>query len=1292
VKSAGNNLSGHLGIGGSYGTYSTFTSMQNVTTLGDLDDAYALNDALAILITKPAFGPFGPFTKLYNYTDPISALKQFTISPPSSTSQGVWSFTSSDSTIASIDSVTGLVTINNILKLGSVTIRATQDVWRTFTDVAFKETTLTIAPIDPELSISTLIQKWFGSRTLGVTPFTFTAPTTLSAGAISYSISDTSVATINSATGQIALIGVGSATITVSQVANSIYDSSSKTSILTVSALQNPNLSSFTVSDVPYGSVSFFVTPPTYASDDMGALTYSVLNTDNSSTDLASIVSVTGEITLNALQKIGDVKVVASLEDSGIYAAATSSTTFEITPLDPELSNFIVPGVTYGDDPILIARPSTLSSGAFTYTFLNVGNDQVNTSVLSLSQSGLSFAIIGAGTVRVRATQAAIAQYSASSIDTTVTVAKAVPKYVAPWVIPRRPLNYFVKTGLVLYVNDPVKDPYANAPVNSQISDGVFTYSSTDTGVASVNSTTGELALHSVGYTTINVTQAETSNFLQGTNSASFRVTNPAPIFGDFIISGVKRYGDAPFTVNAPTSTNTDRRFTFTSSDPTILRIDRIDDTSATATILSTGSVTVGCTQAANDDYDESSVSYELDILKIITTLGTFSVPSGKNYLSAQFSIGAPSSSRVGTFTFASSDTNVATINATSGLVTIIGAGSATISCTNDETRFYYSASVSDTLTVAKVSSSITSTFSNLSVNYLSTPATLSSPSTSSTDANLFSYASSNLDAVEMSGNVVGFKNAGSATITCTLLESANFLSSSTTFNATVTPINTTYPNGWTISNITYAPNLLFTIPEPVSVNPGPITYTVSDSAVASVTQGNKLSIHKSGLITLTATETATQNYNTETISTAVSILRADPNVGLFSVPIDKAYGDSDFSIGVPTKDSDAAWTFASSDLSVTTIIDNETKRIVKAGTTTISATLPQTDRYNGVVLTATLTIAKARPNVTFPDITKTYLNADFAPSFTSQNTNSVTFSSNDVTIATIVSGLVHIVGAGTVQIRAQQLTDDNYSGVDTTCTLTVNKANPTFGSYSVQTGKGYASDPFTLPALQTNSNGAVSYSSSSSSIVSVDSNTRLATPLVPGAISVTISQAETANFNSKSIVVPLTIGICFPAGTPVTTDQGIIAIEKINPDVNTIRGKKIVAITKTVTPQHHLVKITKDALFMNTPSRNTLISMNHCVLYKGKMERARDLVGEVDGVYFKKYNGEILYNVLLEKHSKMIVNNMIVETLDPANIVAKLYSGNYTPEEFNKLSFEISTAVAKDDKKQYEKIYKSLK
>jgi hypothetical protein len=36
------------------------------------------------------------------------------------------------------------------------------------------------------------------------------------------------------------------------------------------------------------------------------------------------------------------------------------------------------------------------------------------------------------------------------------------------------------------------------------------------------------------------------------------------------------------------------------------------------------------------------------------------------------------------------------------------------------------------------------------------------------------------------------------------------------------------------------------------------------------------------------------------------------------------------------------------------------------------------------------------------------------------------------------------------------------------------------------------------------------------------------------------------------------------------------------------------------------------------------------------------------------KYSGELLYNVLLEQHSTMKVNNILCETLHPENAIAK--------------------------------------
>jgi hypothetical protein len=170
--------------------------------------------------------------------------------------------------------------------------------------------------------------------------------------------------------------------------------------------------------------------------------------------------------------------------------------------------------------------------------------------------------------------------------------------------------------------------------------------------------------------------------------------------------------------------------------------------------------------------------------------------------------------------------------------------------------------------------------------------------------------------------------------------------------------------------------------------------------------------------------------------------------------------------------------------------------------------------------------------------------------------------------------------------------------------------------------------------------------------------------------------------FYDASPIVP----ICFPAGTPVQTDQGSIPIEKINTSTNTIRGNKIVAITKTVTIEDKIVCIEKDSLGSNIPSQKTYISRNHKLFYGKQMIKAKNLIGQVDGVYNKKYNGEILYNVLLDKHDKMVVNNLIVETLDPENVIAKLYNSGYSEEEKNNIIVKINN-YAKEYQKEFGKL-----
>jgi hypothetical protein len=133
-------------------------------------------------------------------------------------------------------------------------------------------------------------------------------------------------------------------------------------------------------------------------------------------------------------------------------------------------------------------------------------------------------------------------------------------------------------------------------------------------------------------------------------------------------------------------------------------------------------------------------------------------------------------------------------------------------------------------------------------------------------------------------------------------------------------------------------------------------------------------------------------------------------------------------------------------------------------------------------------------------------------------------------------------------------------------------------------------------------------------------------------------------NYNASIQYIVAVSNACLIAGTPVVTDQGLIDVDKLIPFVHTIRGMQIHDILRTRLNQKFLVQFQPHSLYENVPNQVTCMSANHSVFFKGYM---------VPAYYFTNaeripYNGETLYNVLLETHEKMIVNNMILETLHP--------------------------------------------
>ena len=166
---------------------------------------------------------------------------------------------------------------------------------------------------------------------------------------------------------------------------------------------------------------------------------------------------------------------------------------------------------------------------------------------------------------------------------------------------------------------------------------------------------------------------------------------------------------------------------------------------------------------------------------------------------------------------------------------------------------------------------------------------------------------------------------------------------------------------------------------------------------------------------------------------------------------------------------------------------------------------------------------------------------------------------------------------------------------------------------------------------------------------VAIDSSNRIV---------VTGTTYDANNIGSMFITRYLGTGtepICLPAGTPIVTDQGILAIEQIDTAVHTINNRRIIAVTTTVTPEKNLVCFEANSMGINCPTKRTIMTPGHEVLYRGKLVQAKHFVGRVEGVHTIPYNGkDVLYNVLQEKHGLMRVNNMVLETLHPENKVAK--------------------------------------
>jgi len=457
------------------GAWSATATDPTIATIKGLVATFLKAGTTGITYTQAASGTFTSVSRVSRFTvekaipklgtwAPITATllsRTLKLTPPTSTAVASWSYRSSDTKIATVsgDALT-------FLDAGTTTITATQSASANWLG-GEATASLTVTSLPKILGTFTDITIAKDS----VSTLNLIEPTSSSPGAWTFSIENTSIATL---VGKVLTPkNIGTTTITARQAASGGFGSSTLTMTLTIlgATAAVGDFKDVTYTKTASSSNTLSIFAPTSSSP--GAWSFS-----SSDPTVASITS-SGNIGSITVYKSGKTTITASQAVSGNYGA-TSKTMVLTVNSAPTYSTLEDLQKVVGDIPQTILPPTSTSAGAWTYT-------SSDPEVVSITGQKLNFG--NAGSAVITLTQAVNDYWLSGSTTFKVTVLGTTPT-----VGTLSPVKVEVGQTLTTITN-----PGSN-------STGKWKYSITDSTIAKVvnNAIVGV----AVGTTTIIATQS----------------------------------------------------------------------------------------------------------------------------------------------------------------------------------------------------------------------------------------------------------------------------------------------------------------------------------------------------------------------------------------------------------------------------------------------------------------------------------------------------------------------------------------------------------------------------------------------------------------------------------------------------------------------------------------------------------------------------------------------------------------------------------------------------------------
>jgi uncharacterized protein YjdB len=558
---------------------------------------------------------------------------------PVTNSDGSIIYSSCDESIATVNSNTCEITLK---KTGIVTIAAyvLETDKYTYTN---KFATLTI-----NKAIRTISSFIINPQEISNIPFTPILPVTNSDGKIIYSSENPLIATINENTGEITMNTHGNVIITALVPETDKYTGISTTAKLIITK-KIATLTNFNIENKILQTNNVF-TPKLPITNSNGNIIYS-----SSDLSIATIDANTGEITMISG---GSVTISAYVYETDIYTSVITTATFNIK-IQATISTFTIDNKSWDIIPFYPILPITNSNGKISYT-------SSNESIATISKEG-EITMKSSGTLKIYAYVLKTEKYTSTSTYTTFTINKVISN-ISTFNIPNQILYTTPFTPILPTTN----------------SDGKILYSSSDESIATINENTGEITMKSIGSVKITAYVLETSKYTASSINTFFTINKLITTISTFNIPN-QIWNSKPFTPILPT-TNSDELIVYHSSNNSIATVNV---NTGEITLKTYGIVTITATVYATNKSTEISTHATFRINKAIPKLTKFTIQN-KILSSIPFTPTLPTVIG-GKIIYLSSNNKIATINSSTGEITMLKPGNVTITAALVENNQYTS-------------------------------------------------------------------------------------------------------------------------------------------------------------------------------------------------------------------------------------------------------------------------------------------------------------------------------------------------------------------------------------------------------------------------------------------------------------------------------------------------------------------------------------------------------------------------------------------------------------------------